>query len=179
MELKGTKTEKNLMEAFCRREHGPQQVHLLCKRRKEGRLRAAGRYLRRDRRQRERTRQAVVQGPLRRLHPRHPDLPRDGSQRRERRVDRYVPRMAAEAKEEGFTQLAALFTMVGQIEKGARGTLPRPAANLKEGKVFAREEQQVWVCRNCGYTHIGKSAPLKCPVCAHPQSYFELKAKNY
>ena len=53
------------------------------------------------------------------------------------------------------------------------------AANLKEGKVFAREEQQVWVCRNCGYTHIGKSAPLKCPVCAHPQSYFELKAKNY
>ena len=52
-------------------------------------------------------------------------------------------------------------------------------ANLKEGKVFAREEQQVWVCRNCGYTHIGKSAPLKCPVCAHPQSYFELKAKNY
>ena len=53
------------------------------------------------------------------------------------------------------------------------------AANLKEGKVFAREEQQVWVCRNCGYTYIGKSAPLKCPVCAHPQSYFELKAKNY
>ena len=52
-------------------------------------------------------------------------------------------------------------------------------ANLKEGKVFAREEQQVWVCRNCGYTHIGKSAPLKCPVCAHPQSYFELKARNY
>mgnify|MGYP000785500778 FL=1 len=52
-------------------------------------------------------------------------------------------------------------------------------ANLKEGKVFAREEQQVWVCRNCGYTYIGKSAPLKCPVCAHPQSYFELKAKNY
>ena len=52
-------------------------------------------------------------------------------------------------------------------------------ANLKEGKVFAREEQQVWVCRNCGYTYIGKSAPLKCPVCAHPQSYFELKKHNY
>ena len=49
------------------------------------------------------------------------------------------------------------------------------AANLKDGKVFAREEQQVWICRNCGYTYIGKSAPMKCPVCAHPQSFFELK----
>ena len=89
------------------------------------------------------------------------------------------PRMAAEAKEEGFTQLAALFTMVGQIEKEHEARYRALAANLKEGKVFAREEQQVWVCRNCGYTYIGKSAPLKCPVCAHPQSYFELKAKNY
>ena len=81
--------------------------------------------------------------------------------------------------EEGFAQLAALFTMVGQIEKEHEERYRALAANLKEGKVFAREEQQVWVCRNCGYTHIGKSAPLKCPVCAHPQSYFELKAKNY
>ena len=86
---------------------------------------------------------------------------------------------AKEAKEEGFAQLAALFTMVGQIEKEHEERYRALAANLKEGKVFAREEQQVWVCRNCGYTHIGKSAPLKCPVCAHPQSYFELKAKNY
>ena len=53
------------------------------------------------------------------------------------------------------------------------------AENLKNSKVFAREEQQVWQCRNCGYTYIGKSAPLKCPVCAHPQSYFELKKINY
>ena len=53
------------------------------------------------------------------------------------------------------------------------------AENLKNQKVFAREEQQLWQCRNCGYTFIGKSAPLKCPVCAHPQSYFELKKINY
>ena len=61
------------------------------------------------------------------------------------------PRMAAEAKEEGFAQLAALFTMVGQIEKEHEERYRALAANLKEGKVFAREEQQVWVCRNCGY----------------------------
>ena len=86
---------------------------------------------------------------------------------------------ASVAKKEGYEQLAALFTLVGQIEKEHEARYRALAANLKEGKVFAREEQQVWVCRNCGYTYIGKSAPLKCPVCAHPQSYFELKAKNY
>ena len=89
------------------------------------------------------------------------------------------PRMAKEAKEEGFNQLAALFTMVGQIEKEHEERYRELAANLKDGKVFAREEQQVWICRNCGYTYIGKSAPMKCPVCAHPQSFFELKKHNY
>ena len=89
------------------------------------------------------------------------------------------PRMAAEAKEEGFTQLAALFTMVAQIEKEHEERYRELAENLKNNTVFAREEQQVWQCRNCGYTYIGKSAPLKCPVCAHPQSYFELKKHNY
>ena len=64
------------------------------------------------------------------------------------------PRMAAEAKEEGFTQLAALFTMVAQIEKEHEERYRELAENLKNNKVFAREEQQVWQCRNCGYTYI-------------------------
>ena len=89
------------------------------------------------------------------------------------------PRMAKEAKEEGFPQIAALFTMVAQIEKEHEERYRELAENLKNNKVFAREEQQVWQCRNCGYTYIGKSAPLKCPVCAHPQSYFEIHAENY
>ena len=76
-------------------------------------------------------------------------------------------------------QIAALFTMVAQIEKEHEERYRELAENLKNNKVFAREEQQVWQCRNCGYTYIGKSAPLKCPVCAHPQSYFELKKINY
>ena len=80
------------------------------------------------------------------------------------------PRMAKEAKEEGFPQIAALFTMVAQIEKEHEERYRALAENLKNNKVFAR---------NCGYTYIGKSAPLKCPVCAHPQSYFELKKINY
>ena len=89
------------------------------------------------------------------------------------------PRMAQEAKEEGFNQIAALFNMVAGIEKEHEERYLALAENLANSKVFAREEQQVWQCSNCGYTYIGKSAPLKCPVCAHPQSYFELKVKNY
>ena len=89
------------------------------------------------------------------------------------------PRMAKEAKEEGFNQIAALFTMVAGIEKEHEERYLALAENLANQQVFAREEQQVWQCSNCGYTYIGKSAPLKCPVCAHPQDYFELKVKNY
>ena len=93
-------------------------------------------------------------------------------------TDMYA-KFAKEAKEEGFDHIAYLVEAVGKIEKEHEARYRALAANLKEGKVFAREEQQVWVCRNCGYTYIGKSAPLKCPVCAHPQSYFELKKINY
>ena len=86
---------------------------------------------------------------------------------------------AKEAEEEGFTELACKFRGVAAIEKAHEERYRALAENLKNQKVFAREEQQLWQCRNCGYTFIGKSAPLKCPVCAHPQSYFELKKINY
>ena len=86
---------------------------------------------------------------------------------------------AKTAEEEGFPELAAKFRLVAAIEKRHEERYRALAENLKNQKVFAREEQQLWQCRNCGYTFIGKSAPLKCPVCAHPQSYFELKKINY
>lgn len=89
------------------------------------------------------------------------------------------PRMAAEAKAEGFTQIAALFTMVAAIEKDHEARYKALAANIEAGKVYARETEQVWQCRNCGFVYIGQHAPVKCPVCAHPQSYFELKSSNY
>ena len=86
---------------------------------------------------------------------------------------------AKTAEEEGFPELAQKFRLVGEIERHHEERYRALADNLKNSRVFAREEQQVWQCRNCGYTYIGKSAPLKCPVCAHPQSYFELKKINY
>ena len=115
MELKGTKTEKNLMEAFA------------------GESQARNKYT----------------------------------------------FFASMAKKEGYEQLAAIFEETAGNEKEHEERYRALAENLKNNKVFAREEQQVWQCRNCGYTYIGKSAPLKCPVCAHPQSYFELKKINY
>ena len=90
------------------------------------------------------------------------------------------PRMAAEAKEEGFdpdrTRCSRWWPLSRRTTRNATRQL---AANIEAGKVYARETEQVWQCRNCGYTYIGQHAPLKCPVCAHPQSYFELKSKNY
>src|SRR5699024_2470923 len=89
------------------------------------------------------------------------------------------PRMAAEATAESFDQTAALFTMVASIEKEHEDRYKALAANIEACKVFARETEQVWQCLNCGHIYIGQHAPVKCPVCAHPQAYFELKSSNY
>ncbi|WP_370828173.1 rubrerythrin [Fournierella massiliensis] len=86
---------------------------------------------------------------------------------------------AATAKEEGFDRIAALFTMVGGIEKEHEARYREVAKLLEEGKLFARETEQVWICTNCGHIHIGTHAPAKCPVCDHPQGYFVLRAENH
>ena len=86
---------------------------------------------------------------------------------------------AKEAREEGFDQIAALFEGVAAIEKEHEERYLALLKNLEEGKVFEKDGEFVWKCRNCGHLHFGKSAPQVCPVCAHPQAYFELQSKNY
>ncbi len=88
-------------------------------------------------------------------------------------------RMAKEAREEGYDQIAAQFEGVAKIEKSHEERYRALAKNLEENKVFTKNGEKVWICRNCGHVHVGKSAPKVCPVCAHPQSYFEVKADNY
>ena len=83
------------------------------------------------------------------------------------------------AKEEGFTQIAALFEMVAKIEKEHEERYRALIANIKENKVFERGEQQAWQCANCGHIHFGTKAPEVCPVCNHPKAYFQIKATNY
>ncbi len=85
----------------------------------------------------------------------------------------------ADAKEEGYTDIAALFKMVGNIEKEHNERFMKLCENVESGEVFKRPEVKVWKCLNCGHIHVSESAPNICPVCSHPQSYFEVKPENY
>ena len=83
------------------------------------------------------------------------------------------------AEEEGFAEIAERFRQVGAIEKHHEERYRKLIGNIEEGIVFSREGDRTWICRNCGHIVIGREAPEICPVCAHPRSYFELKAENY
>ena len=158
MELKGTKTEKNLWEAFAGESQARNKYTFFASvAKKEGYEQLAAIFEETAANEKEHAKmwfKALHGGSV-------PDtmtcLEMAAGGEHDEWTEMY-PRMAKEANEERYRELAE---------------------NLKNNKVFAREEQQVWQCRNCGYTYIGKSAPFKCPVCAHPQSYFELKKHNY
>ena len=86
---------------------------------------------------------------------------------------------AETAREEGFDELAEKFEEVAKIEKSHEERYRKLLSNVKEGRVFSRDGDMIWVCRNCGHIVIGKEAPEVCPVCNHPQAYFEIKPENY
>ena len=88
-------------------------------------------------------------------------------------------KFAEDAREEGFNEIAELFEKVGEIEKHHEERYRKLIENIKDGMVFKGDGVTVWKCRNCGYIHIGDSAPETCPVCNHPQAYFEIQAENY
>ena len=87
--------------------------------------------------------------------------------------------MAKTAEEEGFLALAAQFEGVAKIEKTHEERYLKLLDNLKKGEVFKKGEKVMWFCRNCGHVEIAESAPTVCPVCKHPQAYFQIKATNY
>ncbi len=86
---------------------------------------------------------------------------------------------AEDARAEGFPRIAALFEMVGKIEKEHEARYLALLKNVEEGLVFSRDGDMIWQCSNCGHIVVGKKAPEICPVCAHPKAYFQLLAKNY
>lgn len=180
MELKGSKTEKNLMEAFAGESMARNKyTYFASKAKKEGFVQMSNIFAETADNEKEHAKiwfKLLQEGGV------IPDtatcLQMAAAGEHEEWEDMY-PRMAREAQEEGFTHIASLFTMVAGIEKEHEERYLALAENLANSKVFAREEQQLWQCQNCGYTFIGKDAPLKCPVCDHPQSYFQIKAKNY
>ena len=93
-------------------------------------------------------------------------------------TDMYVE-FAEQAKAEGFTQIAALFEAVGAIEKEHEARYRKLLANIEGDCVFSKDGDVIWECANCGHIVVGKKAPEVCPVCQHPQSYFQVKAENY
>lgn len=93
-------------------------------------------------------------------------------------TDMYA-KMAEDADAEGFPEIACRFRAVAAIEKHHEERYRRLLQNIEEGIVFSREGDTVWICRNCGHIHIGKKAPEVCPTCLHKRSFFEIKAENY
>lgn len=93
-------------------------------------------------------------------------------------TDMYL-NFAKEAREEGFEEIASLFEGVAEIEKEHEKRYRKLLENVEKGKVFSKDEDVIWECSNCGYIHIGKEAEELCPVCEHPQAHFKLKAENY
>lgn len=93
-------------------------------------------------------------------------------------TDMYA-KFAKEAKEEGFDDIAYLFEGVAAIEKEHEERYRKLLANVEDGIVFSKDGDKIWKCRNCGHIHVGPKAPEVCPVCNHPQAYFEVKAENY
>jgi rubrerythrin len=178
-ELKGTKTEKNLQEAFAGESQARNKyTYYASKAKKEGYVQIAEIFEETARNERE---HAKIWFKL--LHGGEmPDTKAnllDAAQGENYEWTDMYDRFAAEAREEGFTKIAALFEMVGKIEKEHEERYRRLLNNVEEGLVFSREGDMVWICSNCGHIHIGKKAPKMCPVCAHPQDYFQLRAENY
>ncbi|MBP5274917.1 MAG: rubrerythrin family protein [Abditibacteriota bacterium] len=178
-ELKGTKTEANLKEAFAGESQARNKyTYYASKARKEGFEQIADIFT--DSANNEKEHAKLW---FKFLHDE--DIPETianlkdaAAGEHEEWTEMYV-RMAKEAKEEGFDNLAALFELVGKIEKAHEERYNKLIANLEAGKVYAKDDVVVWKCANCGHIHVAKNAPKLCPVCKHPQSFFEVKAENY
>jgi len=177
MDLKGTKTEKNLLEAFAGESMARNKyTYYASKAKKEGYEQIAAIFLETAENEKEHAKlwfKALHGGIPSTLENLGDAANGENFEWR----DMYA-RMAKEAREEGFEELALLFEGVARVEKEHEERYRKLIQNLEAGQVFEKEGVVIWKCRNCGHIHIGKKAPQLCPVCAHAQAYFEVKAEN-
>ena len=179
MELKGSKTEKNLMEAFAGESQARNQyTYWASKAKKEGYEQIAAIFLETADNEKEHAKMWFKELQGGEILSTKENLLQAAMGEHEEWTDMYK-RMAEEAKEEGFDRIARLFEGVAKIEKEHEERYRKLLAALDEGKVFVKDDIVVWKCRNCGHIHVGKFAPKVCPVCSHAQAYFEVKAENY
>ena len=177
MELKGSKTEKNLMTAFAgESEARNKYTYFASVAKKEGYEQISAIFLKTAENEKEHAKMWFK--ALGGLNDTAKNLLAAAEGEIYEWTDMYAT-FAKEAEEEGFTKLAAQFRMVGEIEKHHEERYRALLSNVEMQKVFEKSEQTMWECRNCGHLVMGKKAPEVCPVCAHPQSYFEVRAENY
>ena len=179
MELKGTKTEKNLMEAFAGESQARNKyTYFASKAKKEGYEQIAAIFQETADNEKEHAKMwfKLLNGGEIGTTAENLQAAADGENYEW--TDMYAE-FAKTAKEEGFTRIAYLFEEVAKIEKEHEERYLKLLNNVKDGKVFEAGEVKIWKCRNCGHIVVGTSAPEVCPVCSHPKAYFEIKAENY
>lgn len=178
-ELKGTKTERNLQEAFAGESQARNKyTYFASKARKDGYEQIAAIFEETANNEKEHAKLwfKLLNGGE--ISDTMDNLEAAAEGENYEWTDMY-DRMAREAEEEGFKDIAFKFRAVAEIERHHEERYRRLLANIKEGLVFSREGDTVWICRNCGHIVIGKKAPEVCPVCLHKKSFFEIKAQNY
>lgn len=177
MELKGSKTEQNLIAAFAgESEARNKYTYYAAKARKDGYEQIADIF--EETAGNERAHAKLWFDLLHGVGTTEENL-KDGAAGEHYEWTEMYATFAKEAREEGFTRIAALFENVAKIEKEHEERYLKLLENVKNGLVFSKDGDTVWICGNCGHIHIGKTAPQVCPVCAYPQAYFEVKAENY
>ena len=179
MELKGSKTEQNLMTAFAGESQARNKyTYFASKAKKEGYVQIANIFEETANNEKEHAKlwfKLLCGGEI-------PDTAENLAAAAEGEnyewTDMYKE-FAAVAKEEGFDRIAYLFSAVGEIEKAHEERYRKLLANVKDGLVFSKDGDTIWECANCGHICVGKKAPEVCPVCAHPKSFFAVRAENY
>ena len=179
MELKGSKTEANLMAAFAGESQARNKyTYYASKAKKDGYEQIAAIFEETANNEKEHAKLWFKE-----LHggdvPTTTENLKDAADGENYEWTDMYETFAKEAEEEGFTAIAAKFRMVGAIEKHHEERYRKLLKNIDDEVVFSKDEDKIWICRNCGHVVIGKKAPGVCPVCNHPQSFFEVKAENY
>ena len=179
MDLKGSKTEKNLLAAFA----GESQAHTkyqyyASKAKKDGYVQIGKIFEETSKNEKEHAKiwfkllhDGEVPGTMANLN--------DAAAGENYEWTDMYAEFAKDAREEGFEHIAFLFEQVAKIEKEHEERYRKLIANIEGGLVFSRDGDKIWQCSNCGHIVVGKAAPEVCPICAHPKAYFELKAENY
>ena len=179
MELKGSKTEANLMAAFAGESQARNKyTYYASQAKKDGYEQIAAIFEETANNEKEHAKMWFKE-----LHGgKVPDTLtnlKDAASGENYEWTEMYKEFAEVAKEEGFTRIDKLFEEVGKIEKHHEERYMKLVGNINDDLVFKRGEETVWICRNCGYVYVGENAPTVCPVCAHPQSFMELKQENY